>query len=317
MGERYVIDGEAMQRTCYPDVPDRVLPCALDVAATVLDSSAEYEELSNQMQLYPGLREQIDNIKGELARIQPDKWQRSTYNYWLYALRALSAGYSGEVCDFMKTSLWNRAKLNTQLASWTELRHDNILYAKQTFAPSPWNEGLGLVESYPGFYERLEGICNQLASVIDSSGISLNFHRNRLQQLAGWAFQFGGYALKTANGNPLSTDEQSEIKRWGLHLLDFFASGEMWEEDPELIADVASSSITHEVLHEAVGKINPIIIIYTEPDTKRVLAGVGYVMSYYKLIETNWNRLNDDEWKRMLEEKPPTRPGWTSGYIAM
>lgn len=135
--------------------------------------------------------------------------------------------------------------------------------------------------------------------------------------MAGWAAEYRGYAEKTVSGIALSSGEQTEIKSWGLHLLDFFSSTEMPEEDPELIADVASSSITSEVLHEAVGKLNPIIIIYTEPDTERVLAAVGYVMSYYELIEQDWNRLNDDEWKRMLEENPPARPSWTSGYIAM
>lgn len=314
MGERYVIDGEAMQRTCFPDVPDRALPLGLDIAATVLKSGSAYEELADEMSLYSGLQARVDDLITEFDAISPEKWMRSTYNAWLYTLRPLSVIPTGSVPSCMKNPVWQREKLNTQMASWTELRHDNILYAKQTMVPSPWNEGLGLVEPYPEFYSRLESMCRQLISVIDTFSIELPIHKYRLQTLASWAFRFGGYAEKIVAGDPLTTSEQSIIKGWGLDLLDFFASADLPEDDPELIADVASSSITGEVLHEAVGKLNPIILIYTDPADNRNLAGVGYVMSYYELIEEDWNRLNDDEWTKRLETDPPSRPIWTKGY---
>ena len=200
------------------------------------------------------------------------------------------------------------------MASWAELRHDNILYAKQTFIPSPFNEGRGLVEPYPEFYSRLRGICNQLIDTMDACGINLQVHRNKLSTLSYWSRKFGGYAGKIVEGTPLTEEEQTDIKTWGLDLLDFFSSEQLPEDDPELIADVLSSSMTGEVLHEAVGKLNPIIVIYTDPNDNKNLAALGYVMSYYELIEQDWNRLNDDEWKRRLETNPPSRPAWTGGY---
>lgn len=314
MGERYVIDGEAMQRTCFPDVGDRALPLGLDVAATVFASSSAYEELADEMNNYPGLKEQVDILIDEFALIPVDKWQRSTYNSWLYTLRSLSGIPDGAVPDCMKTGLWQREKLNTQMASWAELRHDNILYAKQTMIPAPWNEGRGLVEPYPEFYSRLQGICNQLIDTMDTCGIDLPVHRSKLQTLSSWGRSFGEYAGKIVDGVPLTAEEQRNIKTWGLDLLGFFSSEELPEDDPELIADVASSSITGEVLHEAVGKLNPIILIYTDLNDNKSLAALGYVMSYYELIEPDWNRLNDEEWKRRLQEDPPMRPDWTRGY---
>ncbi len=46
--------------------------------------------------------------------------------------------------------------LHTQLASWTQLRHDNILYAKPPYAPRVGCEfPAGYVEPYPAFYAAL------------------------------------------------------------------------------------------------------------------------------------------------------------------
>ncbi|MBN1699936.1 MAG: DUF3160 domain-containing protein [Spirochaetales bacterium] len=316
MGERYVIDGEAMQRTCFPDVADRPLPGGLDVAAAVLNSPAAYEEMEGEMISYPGLKEAIDTLIEEFAVIPEEKWMRSTYNAWLYTLRSLSATPGGAAPECMKTSLWQREKLNTQMASWTQLRHDNILYAKQTMIPSPWNEGRGLVEPYPDFYLRLSRMCRSLVSVMDAFEIDLQVHRTRLQTLAGWGDSFSGYAEKIIAGTPLSADEQNRIKRWGLDLLSFFSSSDLPEDDPALVADVASSSITGGVLHEGVGNINPIIVIYTDPEDSVSRAALGYVLSHYEFIEEDWNRLNDEEWVRRLEEDPPARPPWTAGFIA-
>jgi len=316
MGERYIIDGEVMQRTCFPDVANRNLPLGLDVAATVFDSTAAGEELAGQMQLFPGLAEQINILKEELAALPESNWQRSTYNQWLYTIRSLAGIAPGASPVCMKSPLWQREKLNTKLASWAELRHDNILYAKETMIPSPWNEGYGIVEPYPAFYQRLEGMCSQLTAVIDSAELDLPVHKSRLNQLASWAKIFGTYAEKIVNNTPLTADEQNFIKQWGLNLLGFFSSTELPEDDPELITDVASSSATLQVLHEAVGKLNPVIIIYTQPEDNKTLAAIGYVMSYYELIEEGSNRLNDDEWKMLLESGSPVRPSWTDGYIS-
>jgi len=35
---------------------------------------------------------------------------------------------------FMQTQAWTRKELHTALGSWTELKHDTILYAKQVIA---------------------------------------------------------------------------------------------------------------------------------------------------------------------------------------
>ena len=45
----------------------------------------------------------------------------------------------------MQTAAWWQHKMNSQLSSWTELRHDNLLYAKQSYTG-------GIICSYPYSY---------------------------------------------------------------------------------------------------------------------------------------------------------------------
>ena len=83
------------------------------------------------------------------------------------------------------------------------------------------------------------------------------------------------------------------------------------EEEPTLVADVCTNSDTGKVLHEGVGRFNPIIIAYGQPDGT-VLAGVGYMMSYYEFEEENFTKVSDSEWRKRVETGAlPSRPLWT------
>ena len=51
-------------------------------------------------------------------------------NRWMQSLQTL--GDTAQVRPyFMQTPQWQKKILNTALASWAELKHDAILYAKQ------------------------------------------------------------------------------------------------------------------------------------------------------------------------------------------
>ena len=67
---------------------------------------------------------------------QPGAWDSNIYMSWLACLRELSAPTTGvEFPEAVRTRAWAMKTLNTQLASWTQLRHDTILYAKQSVHP--------------------------------------------------------------------------------------------------------------------------------------------------------------------------------------
>src|SRR5690606_19895048 len=58
--------------------------------------------------------------------------------------------------EIAATEPWSRRILNTQLGSWAELRHDTLLYAKQSYTGVPACEFPdAYVDPYPEFYARL------------------------------------------------------------------------------------------------------------------------------------------------------------------
>jgi hypothetical protein len=57
--------------------------------------------------------------------------------------------------------------LNTQLASWTQLRHDTVLYAKQSYTePILCAYPAGFVEPRPEFWERMELLADVTSNAI-------------------------------------------------------------------------------------------------------------------------------------------------------
>ena len=67
------------------------------------------------------------------TRMSEINWEQTIYNRWEAALRELCVAKDARQPYFMKTSQWDKKNLNAALASWAELKHDAILYAKQPF----------------------------------------------------------------------------------------------------------------------------------------------------------------------------------------
>jgi len=315
LGERYLPDAAAMQQTTFPHVPGRFLPSGLDVVATVLSSSRAEHWLAEEITVYPSLADQLRILRAKFDAYEQDTWLKSIYNGWLYSLRPLCQAMPTGAPLFMQTQEWEDKELNTTLASWTQLRHDFILYGKQTYVPAPWAWGPGLVEPVPDAFGRLASLCDQVVDVLSLHAMLPQVHGFSLQGLAAKLRLWEGYAGKVATGGWLDPEEQDEIHRVGIWLLGFFQDEHgVPEESPLLVADVASDSLYHRVLHEGTGPFNPMVMIYTPPGGEPI-AGIGYVFSHYEFIEPGWNRLNDAEWSARLVENPPTRPRWASSFL--
>ena len=317
LGERYLPDAEAMQETCFPYVPFRLLPSGLDVMASVLASDRAEHWLAGEITAYPELATQLAALQAQFDAYSVADWTKSTYNGWLYSLRPLLQPMPAGAPAFMQGMAWQDKELNTALGSWTQLRHDFILYGKQTYIPSPWAEGPGLVEPVPAAFDRLADLCDQVSSALDGYNMLPEIHGRSLSGLAAKLRTWRDYAQKVADGDWLTEEEQRNIHGVGLWLLEFFSDG--WgveEKSPLLVADVASDSNTGRVLHEGTGHFNPLIVVYTPPGGEPI-AGIGYVFSHYEFAEPGWNRLNDAEWADRLQENPPPRPAWASGFLPL
>jgi len=327
MGERFIPDGYVHQQVCEPYVPGRPLPKGLDIMATMLGSNRADQLLEEEKETYPELESQHDKLKGEFEDYTEEDWQKNVYCNWLYALEPLLVEFDETYPLFMQNTAWQDEKLNTALSSWTQLRHDYILYAKPPYPLLPIQEGYGYVEPVPEFYHRLASLCRKIDAEFSQEGIDIELsqgeggayddytYHDHLISFAGRLDWLGACAQKELNNEPLTSDEQLDIRICGGWLEWFLLP---WREEeiikPMLVVDVCTHS-SGMVLHEGVGEFNPIIIIYEEPDgTSR--AGIGYVMSYYEFTTEDFNRISDSKWKEWVENDIlPPRPSWAGSFL--
>jgi hypothetical protein len=73
----------------------------------------------------------------------------------------------------MRRAAWQRKQLQTQLASWAELRHDTILYGKQSYTTTACEYPAGYVEPVPAFFARLGFLAAEGASRLAAAHVSL------------------------------------------------------------------------------------------------------------------------------------------------
>ncbi|MCB0122128.1 MAG: DUF3160 domain-containing protein, partial [Caldilineaceae bacterium] len=173
MGQRFAIDSYITGNVVYDrvlvdDEPVlRPLPSPLDIAYALGNDRAA-THLTAELATYPyggalaGLRQQVDGLS-------PDFWAGSFYNRWLGLIRTLNTATLGaDYPQSMQTAAWADKMLQTQLAAWTQLRHDNILYVKQSFTTAmiACEYPAGYVEPYPAFYQQLNELATGSAAAV-------------------------------------------------------------------------------------------------------------------------------------------------------
>ena len=119
-----------------------MMPNPLDAAFAALGNNAAAPLLASELGRYPNYPGALHDVRRLVDLHGDDFWGASLYSAWMGALRGVSVpgGDPTSVAGLpavMKTEPWARRMLNTQLASWAELRHDTLLYAKQSYTAFP------------------------------------------------------------------------------------------------------------------------------------------------------------------------------------
>ncbi len=142
----------------------RRLPSALDVNFAVMGNNTPAALLAERMQ-NPGVpyRDGFDFSRELVSMRQvmdsqgPEAWTGPVYNHVLGAIRTLSKPLPASAPQAMRTQAWQWKTVQTQLAAWTELRHDNLLYAKQSYTPPVLCfYPAGYIEPRPAFYSAMQ-----------------------------------------------------------------------------------------------------------------------------------------------------------------
>lgn len=329
MGQRFTIDASIFQRLIDREVTDRMLPKGLDVPAAmgsnealdILDGMGEtdYENYSENMQ----------KMRAYISGLTTEIWTQNLYWGWLNSLMPLVMEKASGYPAFMQNQAWVRKELNTYLGSWSELKHDTILYAKQVYAelggaPEEEADDRGYVEPNPHLYARLAALVKMTREGLDLRGLLGSDSEDNLDRMETLILSLKSISEKELNNQPLSEDDYELIKTYGGQLEHFWleafrnegisSTAQLDDRPAAIIADVATDP-NGAVLEEGIGYVNEIYAVV--PVEGKLRIAKGGVFSYYEFTVPLAERMTDEEWREMLSQgKAPDLPEWTSLFIS-
>jgi dipeptidyl aminopeptidase/acylaminoacyl peptidase len=342
MPQRFVPDAKIIQDMVFdmikPDVgtfeKPRLMAKGLDVMG-VLGSDRAYEILDTlycETNFY-NYSTQFNKLRAEFNRIEETTWKSNLYWGWLQILKSLVTQDHINVPEFMNNIYWKDKELLTALASWTELKHDTILYSKQPFAaecsapdmeePIP-NILKAYVEPNIELYQNLALLVKKSRDGLEERKLLDNDELGTFKKLESLITFLGDIAQKELEHLPITDDEIKRIQKFGgeiEHLTLSLTEGEyrnLYNDDMALVADVLTSLSIKDgklsVLEEGVGRAHSIFVLL-EIDNYRQI-NEGAVFSYYEFVWPASNRLTDKEWRKLLDSPDaPEMPEWTNSFI--
>ena len=339
MGQRFIPDSYIFQQLVFPAVdpylgddrpftleftdggPARCFPRGLDVMA-VLGSKRALEILENDGDTeYGHYYEQLNNLSENFSSLNATEWNRNLYFSWVYTLKSLLKEFNQSYPMFMQTKAWLDKELQTALASWAELRHDTILYAKQSYTPvksgyePPPKPVVGYVEPVPEFYSRILALTRMTKNGLSSLDVLNETELSRLQSLENIIERLLNISRDELENKELDENDYEFIRNFGENLDNIVTGVKERGKETTIIADVHTDTNTEKCLEEGVGYVDLILVAYMVPDG-RIIIGAGPVFSYYEFKHPMKDRLTDEKWKEMLQTNPPERPTWVQSFCS-
>ena len=353
MGQRAVVDSEMFSKIVSPYSGEyngpanklpftyvktdmgrevRGFPRGLDIMA--LFGSERASEIIKQEgdASYSDYGTRFAKLKQQLDALPESEWTKNLYWNWLYVLKSLNTKPTNGWPTFMTTPAWQDKNLSTALASWAELRHDTILYAKQSYTMAEKGGGeeepriAGYVEPNAEFYKRMldltlmtrDGLRGLLTEE-DWQKVGLEYPLEQFQTILSRLLNISKLELENKD---LTDDDYNFIKYFGATLKSLnsgLVGGYQAEVDPDmfkntLVADVHTDGNTGQVLEEGVGNLRPMLVAYKMPQG-HILVGVGPIFSYYEFKHPMDDRLTDEKWRQMLNANPPAEQTWVSSFV--
>ena len=339
-GQKFVPDSYMFQQLVFPKVdaylgtkkpftmvmtptgPTRGFPRGLDIFS-VLKSQRAYDILKTMDDTnYDKYDKQLAELKNKFYDLSEKDWHKNLYWSWLYTLKKLNSSTNLGYPKFMKSTAWQDKTLYTSLASWVALRHDTILYAKQSYTPAKmtsigpghsYKMVKGYVEPLPEFYSTLLAITKMTSVGLEKMNILDNQNKRRLAQMSGVIEKLIKISVKELQNEMLTEPDYNMLNNFHKTLKRILSPIDKKALKTTLIADVHTDGNTAQALEEGSGFLNSIIVAVPMPDGSHKLF-VGPEISYYEFKQPTKNRLDDIEWKRTLMNKKVNPPVWIEEF---
>jgi len=355
MGQRYIPDSYILSQLVSPTVgtvpekiperftvvyisderiqPDlhysiRGFPRGLDVFSVFGSKRAEKHIKDYTDDEYPKYYTQLKDLRAEFSKLTDKEWNSNLYWSWLYALKTLTEERKKGYQTYQQTDAWLDRQLNTALASWAALRHNTILYAKQSYTPlhvgitsvtptpPPPPPPKGLLEPLPEFYKNILTTSKMAYAGLKDLNALTPSSEKRLSYLISLLEKLYQICKKQVENKTLGEEDNLFLGSFAEKLKS--AIGDITDAGLKttIVADVHTDINTKKCLEEASGYLDYIVVAYKRPAGDIVLA-VGPILSYYEFKHPMSDRLTDEKWREILKSgKIPERPDWIRSFHA-
>ncbi len=290
----------------------------LEIMKAFGSQSAESFLADKYYKQYPLLKKLLNELERSFAEYGDEFWNQTYYNQVLYQIKTQATFEQGAGFYFTESPLWNVKAQISAHGTWAELRHDTILYVKQSYAEKggggdmdptfrtlPLPKPVHYVEPNVPFWQAsLEGI-KGMQKTFKTYKLLDRETENALDRLYEIYERCLAIAVKEAADEPISDEENSwipSIPNILQYLVLVHSSGDIWDDSDQFkmacIADVFTNAEIGLCLETAVGRPYCLYVPLNDSQGgKRIAVGFGF--SYYE-FDHSLDRMTDEDWKKIV-----------------
>jgi hypothetical protein len=314
MSQRFIPDAYIFQNLVYSRVgtraKPRLFPRGLDLLAVLGNDRAKdilinyYKE--NQ---YANYTKMLDSLEKWAKAIKIEEWHKNAYWHWLYIIKTMNETPHFPASLKVNAVAYRDKLLVTQQGFWAELRHDTILYAKQSytakvtaFRPEPLFQDVK-VEPLPKSYREILNFLDSFKNKLTTYGFENETILEKIDELKELTQNILEACELQSSNKPLPLDKAEYLYSFG-EILDriytFPSSFAQNEEDAilPLVADVHTDVNSGQVLEVATGYP---LEIYVKGKGKTYR---GAMFSYYEFTQPMKERMTDKDWQEKANSAP-------------
>lgn len=258
------------------------------------------------------IAKKINILKNEFSSYDENVWTQNIYWSWLNCFKPLLSKYGEGYPFFMRTEEWMKKNLGTVLGSYTELKHDTLLYAKQSYAELGGGGAeekelppvvKGYVEPDLEFWNRIIALAKTTKKGLEAMEVLPVEFKGKYDEFIEMTEFFKGIAEKELQNKEITEEEFEKLRRISgtmSRIVSPILGQELTEKEKRagIIADIHTDALQGEILYEATGKPFIVYVAVKDKNGARLTRGAAY--SHYEFAGALDRRLSDEDWQKKV-----------------